>query len=247
MNRSAATRMICGLQPVREAIRAQGERLERVLVESEPRDGPQLEALARFARDHGAPVERLSRAELDRLARGVRHQGTIAFAPELSIARLDDLAVGPETLIVALDEVVDPQNFGAVVRSAVAMDATAVLWPEHRSAPLSPAAFRASAGAVEYATLCRVSSLPPALEALRARGVTVVGLDMAGDALIDRVDLVRPVALVVGAEGKGLRKTVRRTCDTLTRLPMGRSIASLNASVAVAIAIYEAVRQRARR
>jgi 23S rRNA (guanosine2251-2'-O)-methyltransferase len=154
--------MICGLQPVREAIRAQGERLERVLVESEPRDGPQLEALARFARDHGAPVERLARAELDRMARGVRHQGTIAFAPELSISRLDDLALGPETLIVALDEVVDPQNFGAVVRSSVAMDATAVLWPEHRSAPLSPAAFRASAGAVEYATLCRVTSLPPA-------------------------------------------------------------------------------------
>jgi len=240
-------RMICGLQPVREAIRAQGDRLARVLVESDPRDSPQLEALARFARDHGAPVERLARAELDRMARGVRHQGTIAFAPQLAIVRLDDLAVDAGALIVLLDEVQDPQNFGAVVRSSVAMGATAVVWPEHRSAPLSPAAFRASAGAVEHATLCRVPSLPPALEALRAREVVVIGLDMAGDAVIDRIDLTGPIALVVGAEGKGIRKTVKNACDALARLPMGGSIASLNASVAVAIALYEAVRQRAAR
>jgi 23S rRNA (guanosine2251-2'-O)-methyltransferase len=111
--------------------------------------------------------------------------------------------------VVALDEVQDPQNFGAVIRSAVAMGASAVVWPEHRSAPLSPATFRASAGAVEHARLCRVTALPTALGTLRDRGVTVVGLDMGGDASIDRVDLARPVALVVGAEGKGLRKTVK--------------------------------------
>jgi 23S rRNA (guanosine2251-2'-O)-methyltransferase len=238
-------RLVCGLQPVREAIRAHGERLQRVLVEAEAREpSPQLEALARFARDHGATVERPSRAELDRVTHGVRHQGAVAFAPELRIASLDELVLGERALVVALDEVQDPQNFGAVIRSAVAMGASAVMWPEHRSAPLSAATFRASAGAVEHATLCRVSSLPPALDELRARGLAVVGLDMTGDAAIDQVDLARPAALVVGAEGKGLRKTVKRACDALASLPMPGPIGSLNASVAVAIALYEAVRQR---
>jgi len=236
--------MICGIQPVREAIRAHGAKLARVFVESDPRDASPLEALARFARDQGATVERTARAELDRLARGVRHQGTIAFAPELSVARLEDIVLGDRALLVALDEVQDPQNFGAVLRSSVAMGATAVVWPEHRSAPLSPAAFRASAGAVEYATLCRVPSLPPALDDLRARGVAVVGLEMTGSAPLDRVDLTLPTVLVVGAEGKGLRKTVKRMCDTLASLPMPGPIGSLNASAAVAIALYEAVRQR---
>jgi 23S rRNA (guanosine2251-2'-O)-methyltransferase len=240
--------MVCGLQPVREAIRAHGERLERVLVEAEAREpSPQLEALARFARDHGARVERSSRADLDRVTRGGRHQGAVAFAPELPMVALGELVLGEQALVVALDEVQDPQNFGAVIRSAVAMGATAVIWPEHRSAPLSAATFRASAGAVEHATLCRVTSLPPALDDLRARGLLVVGLDMTGDLAIDAVDLARPAVLVVGAEGKGLRKTVKRCCDSLASLPMPGPIASLNASVAVAIGLYEALRQRGRR
>jgi 23S rRNA (guanosine2251-2'-O)-methyltransferase len=239
------SRLVCGLQPVREAIRSHGAKLERVLVEVEAREpSPQLEALARFARDHGARVDRLSRAELDRVTRGVRHQGAVAFAPELRMVPLHELVLGEDALVVALDEVQDPQNFGAVIRSAVAMGASAVMWPEHRSAPLSAATFRASAGAVEHATLCRVSSLPPALDELRARGLKVVGLEMSGDAAIDAVDLAGPAALVVGAEDKGLRKTVKRTCDALASLPMPGPIASLNASVAVAIALYEVVRQR---
>jgi 23S rRNA (guanosine2251-2'-O)-methyltransferase len=238
-------RTICGIQPVREAIRANGSSLTRVVVETGGHAAsPQLEALARFAHDRGAPVERLPRSELDRMARGVRHQGAIALAPELRVGSLQDLVIDDRALIVALDEVQDPQNFGAVVRSAVAMGATAVMWPEHRSAPLSPATFRASAGAVEHATLCCVSSLPNALEDLRARGVAVVGLDMAGETMLDKVSLSGPVALVVGAEGKGLRKTVKRVCDTLAKLPMPGPIASLNASVAVAIGLYEVVRQR---
>ncbi len=254
-------RVVCGLQPVREAIRTRGAELERVVIEAPALGGqeasPQLEALARFARDHGARVDRLPRGELDRMSRGVRHQGVVALAKELSTVSIDDVPAGARpsgegekwgspALVVALDEVQDPQNFGAVIRSGVALGATAVVWPEHRSAPLSPAMFRASAGAIEHATLCRVPSLVPALESLRAREVRVVGLDMAGEHEIADVDLAGPVALVVGAEGKGLRKTVKRACDTLARLPMPGPIGSLNASVAVAIALYEAVRQRTR-
>ena len=239
-------RLVVGLQPVREAIRAHGGKLERVLVEA-ARGAPQLDALARFAGDQGARVERVGRGDLDRLSKGAQHQGAIALAPELRIAPLDEVISAPDGLVVALDEVQDPQNFGAVIRSAVAMGATGVLWPEHRSAPLSPATFRASAGAVEHARLCRVGALPGALETMRALGIAVVGLDMAGEVTIDRVDLARPVAIVVGAEGKGLRKTVKHACDALARLPMPGPIASLNASVAVAIALYKAVRQRGAR
>jgi len=241
-----SARIICGLQPVREAIKTHGAKLSRVMVVEvqSVEASPQLEALARYAQDHGARVDRLPRSELDRAARGVHHQGAIAFAPDLEVTPLHELPLDARSLIVALDEIQDPQNFGAIIRSAVAMSATAVVWPEHRSAPLSPSTFRASAGAIEHATLCRVSSLPPALEALKERGMLVVGLDLTGPTSIDQVDLTGPVTLVVGAEGKGLRKTVKRTCDALASLPMPGPIGSLNASVAVAIALYECVRQR---
>jgi 23S rRNA (guanosine2251-2'-O)-methyltransferase len=237
------TRLICGLQPVREAIRARGEALELVLV-SDMEGAPQLDALARYATDHGAAVKRVPRGELDRMARGAHHQGAIAVAPELTICALHDLELGPGTLLCALDELQDPQNFGAVIRSSVALGATGVLWPEHRSAPLSMATFRASAGAVEHATLCRVGSLPDALVKLRASGLLAVGLDAQGPELLSDVDLSGPVVLVIGAEGKGLRRTVKSACDRLARLPMAGPIASLNASVAAAIALYETARQR---
>ena len=237
------TRLICGLQPVREAIRTRGEHLERVLVDA-MEGAPQLDALARYAKDHGAEVARVPRGELDRLARGAHHQGAIALAPELTIRSLHELELGPGTLLCALDELQDPQNFGAIIRSAVALGATGVLWPEHRSAPLSMATFRASAGAVEHATLCRVSSLPDALVKLRANGVLAVGLDANGTEPLSAIDLRGPTVLVIGAEGKGLRRTVKGACDRLGRLPMAGPIASLNASVAAAIALYETARQR---
>jgi 23S rRNA (guanosine2251-2'-O)-methyltransferase len=242
-------RIICGVQPVREAIKTHGAKLSRVMVlEAQSAEAsPQLDALARYAHDHGARVERVPRSDLDRVAHGIRHQGAIAFASELSVTPLHEVELDAGALVVALDEIQDPQNFGAVIRSAVAMSASAIVWPEHRSAPLSPATFRASAGAIEHATLCRVTSLVPALEGLRERGVAIVGLDMTGPTTIDQVDLTGPVALVVGAEGKGLRKTVKRACDSLARLPMPGPIDSLNASVAVAIALYECVRQRGAR
>jgi 23S rRNA (guanosine2251-2'-O)-methyltransferase len=236
-------RLICGLQPVREAIRARGDSLERVLVDN-TEASPQLDAIARYAKDHGAEVERVPRADLDRMSRGAHHQGAIAIAPELTIQSLHELELGPRSLVVALDELQDPQNFGAVIRSGVALGATAVMWPEHRSAPLSMATFRASAGAVEHATLCRVGSLPDALAKLRAGGLTAVGLDAHGDTPLSGVDLRGPLVLVVGAEGKGLRRTVKNACDRLARLPMAGPIASLNASVAAAIALYEVARQR---
>jgi 23S rRNA (guanosine2251-2'-O)-methyltransferase len=237
-------RFICGLQPVREAIAAHGAALERVLVENS--DSPQLAAVARFATDRGAKVERMSRANLDKLARGARHQGAIAFAPALRILDLNELELGASTLLVILDEIEDPQNFGAVVRSAVAMGATAVVFPEHHAAPLTAATFRASAGAVEHATLCRIGGVPSAIETLKRQGVHCVGLDTGGDTLLADVDLAQKTALILGAEGKGLRKSVKAACNVLARLPMTNTIASLNVSAAAAMALYEVRRQRTR-
>jgi 23S rRNA (guanosine2251-2'-O)-methyltransferase len=233
-------RLVIGLQPVREAIKAHGEKIVRVLVEEG--DSETLAALARFAKDRGARVQRVPRKALDRATKNGRHQGAIAYCPELVLLPLEEI---DPTNAIALDEIEDPQNFGAIVRSAVALGATCVLFPQSHAAPLSPAMFRASAGAVEHAKLCRVDSLPRALEALAARGAKVVGLDANADQTLREVLSTsdgKGTVIVIGAEGKGLRKPVKKACSTLAKLPMTGSIDSLNASVAAAIALYE--RQR---
>lgn len=236
------SRLVYGIQPAREAIRVHGDRIERVFVERG--GGPKLESLARFAADRGTQVEMVGRGDLDRRTAGGRHQGVLALAPELTLASIDQVPSGPGSITVALDGVMDPQNFGAVIRSAVALGATAILWPEHASAPLSPATFRASAGAVEHALLCRVPSLPGALTDLAARGVISIALDAQGPVELGAIDLSGPVAIVIGAEDKGTRRGVRKACTHTARLPMAGPIASLNASVAGAIALYEVLRQR---
>jgi 23S rRNA (guanosine2251-2'-O)-methyltransferase len=236
------SRAILGIQPVREAIRVHGAEIERIFVQQS--GGPTLDGLIRFAEGRGVTVELVSRGDLDRRAAGGRHQGAIALAPELRLVPLEALEIGPTTLLVALDGVMDPQNFGAVIRSAVALGASAILWPEHSSAPLSAATFRASAGAIEHAALCRVAALPEALQALAARGVTAVALDAQGAVELGSLDLRGAVAIVIGAEDKGVRRPVRAACQHTARLPMSGPIGSLNASVAGAVALYEVVRQR---
>ena len=236
------SRTVFGIQPVREAIRVHGAAIERVVIEHKP--NPKLQGLARFAEGRGIRVESAPRGELDRAAGAGRHQGVLALAPELVLKNLDDVPIVPASIFVALDGIMDPQNFGAIVRSAVALGTTGIIWPEHSSAPLSPAMFRASAGAIEHAVLCRVPALPQAMTDLGGRGVTVIGLDAQGPSELGDVDLRGPVAIVTGAEDKGARRTVLRACHHVARLPMHGPISSLNASVATALALYEILRQR---
>jgi 23S rRNA (guanosine2251-2'-O)-methyltransferase len=239
-------RLITGLQAVREAIRVHGDKIEKVFLVRD--GGPQIDAVARFAEGRGALVSRIDRLELDRMARGARHQGAIANAPDLAIVPLEvlleTLTENPAAIFVALDEIEDPQNFGAVIRSAVALGATGVVWPEHHAAPLSPATFRASAGAVEHALLCRVGALPRALERLAEAGATVIGLDAHAEHAVEDLAITGPIVLVVGAEGKGLRGPVKRACTELAKLGMKGPIGSLNASVAAGIALYTVLRRR---
>jgi 23S rRNA (guanosine2251-2'-O)-methyltransferase len=150
----------------------------------------------------------------------------------------------PLLLAVALDKISDPQNFGAIIRSAVGLAGAAVLWGEHSSAPLTPATFRASAGAVEHATLCRVPSLVTALEQAAAAGANLVGLDAQAPTTLDAIDLRGPTVIVMGSEDRGLSRAIRQRCTMLAKLPMSRTIDSLNVSAAASIALYEASRQR---
>jgi 23S rRNA (guanosine2251-2'-O)-methyltransferase len=234
---AGAPRLVLGLQAVRAAIRARRELLGAVLLES---DAPRLDALARFARDQGVPrVEVVGRATLDRLAAGVQHQGALAFAPALSLTPFESLCSDPGLLAVALDRIQDPQNFGAVIRSLDALGGTALVWGEHASAPLGPATHRAAAGALEFATLCRVPSLPRALSEAAAAGVSVVGLDAAADRPLRSLQVRRPALIVIGSEHAGMTPAVRRACTVLAHLAPPGAVESLNASVAAALALYE--------
>jgi 23S rRNA (guanosine2251-2'-O)-methyltransferase len=236
-------RLVAGLQPVREAILAHGRAVQRVSVEHG--DNPRLEALIRFATDHEvAEVTREPRALLDALTEGTVHQGVVAWAPELELLEFADLLADPALLGMVLDGISDPQNFGAVVRSAVGIAGSAVIWGEHASAPLSLSTFRASAGAVEHAKLCRVPSLTAALTEAVAGGVQVVGLDAQADKALRDWDLSGPTLLVLGSEGEGMSRSVRRALSGTARLAQSGRIGSLNASVAAAIALYEASNQR---
>jgi 23S rRNA (guanosine2251-2'-O)-methyltransferase len=228
---------------VREAIRRHGAKLHEVLIED--RSTPALEALVRFANDQRAStVRRVSRGDLDRLSRGVSHQGAAAFAPELELLPLEALVEDPSLVALALDSLTDPQNFGAVVRSAVAFGGAAILWGEHASAPLTPATFRASAGAIEHARLCRVRSLVEALGVATERGIHVVGLDPDGGGPLSALDLSGPSLLVLGSEGEGLGRATRRACRSLASLGTLSVLQSVNVSVAAGIALYEIRNQR---
>jgi len=243
-------RVVYGMNPVRELLRAGAEGLSELwLVEGgeRPRAFADLE---RIARDHGAKVRAAPRPRLDRLAGVTQHQGIVAVVADYRYRELDDILgaareAGKPPLLVLLDGVEDPHNLGAVVRSAHALGAHGVVIPRDRAASVTPAAAKASAGAVEHMAIARVTNLVRTIEELREAGVWTVAAVPDGDQDLAAVDLRGPTALVIGGEGQGVRPLVRKSCDHAARIPMAGRVGSLNASAAAAIAIYEATRQRA--
>jgi 23S rRNA (guanosine2251-2'-O)-methyltransferase len=180
---------------------------------------------------------------------GANHQGVVAEVAEYRYQSLDDLlrrgrAAAGYPLILALDALEDPQNFGTLLRTADAVGATGTLIPLHRAAGVTPAVLKSSAGAAEYLPIARVTNLTRALEELKRQGYWVVGLDAQGRGYYDRFPVDSPLVLVVGAEGKGLGRLVRETCDLLVRLPMVGHVGSLNAAVAGSIVLYDVFRRR---
>lgn len=237
--------VIAGIHAVREALRA-GRPLERVIVQSQERASGRLREIVELCRRAAIPVRHESREQLDRLAAGAVHQGVLAIAAAAAYADLGEV-LGRLThpgLLVALDGIEDPHNLGAIIRTAHAAGADAILIPERRAAGLTPAAAKAAAGALEYLPVARVTNLNQSLDELKKRRFWITGLDERGNKSYLEIDFRGPTVLLVGAEGHGLHEQTRRRCDFLASIPVAGKIASLNVSVAAGIVLFEALRQR---
>jgi 23S rRNA (guanosine2251-2'-O)-methyltransferase len=236
-----------GTHAVEEALRA--GRVRRLLLQDDAAGKQRLRALAAVARQTGTPITFAPPSILEARAGTPRHQGAVAETRPFSYVALADLLApdrGEAPLLLVLDGVEDPQNLGAILRSADGAGAHGVVLPERRAAGVTAAAARASAGAADHVPVARAVNLPRALDALKEAGLWVYGLDPAGTEAYDRADYARPLALVVGAEGKGLSRLVRERCDLLLRVPLHGHVASLNAAVAASLALFAARSARAR-
>jgi 23S rRNA (guanosine2251-2'-O)-methyltransferase len=234
--------VIYGIHAVAEAVRA--GRVAEIRVAG--RDDDRLRQLLEDATARGVRVRRVSREAIEREAQGDRHQWIVADVgglPETTLGELASADDGPP-LIVVLDGIEDPQNVGAILRSVDAAGATGVVRQTRRSAPLDGATAKASAGAVHHVAVADVVNIARALDELKEAGVWTVGLDAAGETPYYELDLTVPTALVVGAEGHGLRRLVRERCDFVASIPMAGHVSSLNVSAAAAIVLFDAVRQR---
>ena len=220
-----------------------------VAKEREGRGDARLEALLELCRERGVRVQRESRDQLQRHTRTDAHQGVVAFLKERTFLVLEDLLRAPAgpsgfRFLLALDGVEDPHNLGALLRSADGSGVDGVMVPERRSAPLSAIVAKTSAGASEHVRIARVTNLTRALEAAKKAGFWIVGLDERGSPDYSDFNFRQDTCLVLGSEGSGLHDLVKKTCDYLLRIPMAGSVSSLNVSVAGAVVMYEAMRQR---
>ncbi len=239
---------VAGRNPVLEAMVAGIPVKSAYVAEGAERDD-RLRAIFKLAADRSTPLLQVTTAELDRMTGGVIHQGVALQLPEYAYAHPDDLLAealdsDTEALVVALDSITDPRNLGAIIRSAAAFGAHGVIIPERRSAGMTAAAWKTSAGAAARIPVARATNLNRTLRSYADAGFTLVGLD--GQADVDIADLPGadgPVVLVVGSEGDGLSRLVREACDTLASIPI-TGMESLNAGVAAGIALYEIARRR---
>jgi 23S rRNA (guanosine2251-2'-O)-methyltransferase len=238
-----SARILAGPHAVEEALRA-GSPLRYIAMARERHDHRARE-LAAAARAAGVEVRWETTLALDRLAGGLRHQGVVGVAEAKATAALEDvLAAAPRRLLVAADGIEDPQNLGALMRAAAGAGVDGLLLPARRSAGLTAAVERVSAGALEHVRIARVGNLAQALEQCRDAGWWIVGLDAAAPVAIWQFDLKPPTVVVVGGEGRGLHTLIRARCDVLVRIPLAPGVSSLNAAMAAGIALFEAVRQR---
>jgi len=236
---------IFGIHPVLQALETKRRGVTRVVIAASRRDA-RVRRIEEAARAAGVPVARQPERALDRLAEGEAHQGVVALVSDVSYADPDALlrSAGPRALFVVLDGVEDPRNLGAVVRVAAAAGADGLFLPERGTPGLTPVAVKAAAGAVERLPVARVGNVVSLLKSLKEQNVWVVGLDGASTSPWTSFDLTSPVALVLGGEGRGLRRLARETCDVVLSIPMEGGVESLNLSVAAGVILFEAVRQR---
>lgn len=239
---------VCGVNAVLESLRA-GRSFRRILIQR-GRRGNEIDEIERAARERGIPVHYEPREALERLAGTPKHQGLVAFLTQGLYRAFEDLLAdaaqrpgGP--FLVVLDSVEDPRNLGAIARTAEAVGAHGLVVPQRRSAGVTAVAMKASAGALSHLPVAQVVNLARAMEQMKSAGCWLVGLDAKGESAYTAVDYRTPLAIVVGHEGEGLRASTLKACDFRVRVPMQGRVSSLNVSVAAAVVLYEALRQRA--
>lgn len=239
--------IIVGRNSVTEALRA-GRSITKLYIAA-GNDAPPLLRIQEMARERDILIERAPVKILNHLAPGSRHQGVVAFAAPVAYADLTDVladveAAGRTPFLVLLDGIEDVHNVGAIIRTAECAGVDAVLLPKRRSAPINETVGKTSAGAVEYMPIVQIGNTTQTLKKLQKRGFWVIGADMDGSVDYFHSSLTEPIVLVIGSEGRGLSHLVKETCDVLVQIPMFGRVNSLNASVAAALLMYEAVRQR---
>ncbi|MBI4266766.1 MAG: 23S rRNA (guanosine(2251)-2'-O)-methyltransferase RlmB [Chloroflexi bacterium] len=240
--------IIEGRNPVIEALKS-GRPISKILLAKNIERHSAIAELLRLSRARGIPIEYIDRHTLDRKSPTGAGQGVLAYAAAREYLDLDDLAAisgekNEPPLYLVLDGIEDPQNLGAMLRTAEATGVHGVIIRSRRAAGLTPAAVKASAGAAEYVPVARVVNIAQTIETLKKDNIWVIGLDAAGELDYSRVDFKLPTAIVIGGEGKGLSALVRKRCDSLAFIPMKGKITSLNAAIAAALVMYEALRQR---
>jgi 23S rRNA (guanosine2251-2'-O)-methyltransferase len=228
---------IYGVRPVIEALRSRRREVFEVL------DAAGNREVAKAAAASGVPVKQVPRARIEDLARGGTHQGVVARVAPYPYSDLDEILAAADPLILVLDGVTDPRNLGAVLRAADGAGASGVVIPKDRAVGVTAAAVKASAGASEHVPVARETNLRRAIDRMKAAGVWVYAAEVGGTTYTG-LDLAGPVALVLGSEGRGIRRLVREGCDGAASIPMLGAVGSLNVSVAAAVLLYEVRRQR---
>lgn len=245
--RTDETETVLGRNPVLECLRAGIPATALYVALGAEADERLTESVSRAA-DSGIAILEVPRTDLDRISANHLHQGIALQVPPYDYAHPDDLlaaaAGSPPALLVALDNITDPRNLGAIVRSVAAFGGHGVLIPQRRSASVTAVAWRTSAGAAARLRVARAPNLTRALKDWADRGLRVIGLDAGGETTIDQLDGTDPLVVVVGSEGKGLSRLVRQTCDEVVSIPMAGDTESLNASVAAGVVLAEIARQR---
>lgn len=240
--------LIWGRNSVAESLRAQ-RGVKLILLAKGTKLVGALADIYQEARARGIRVDFVERGRLDRLTGTDKHQGIAAEVPPFEYSDLSDILSaasekGEHPLILVLDSLQDPQNFGSLIRTAEAVGAHGVVIPSHRAVGVTPAVVKSSAGAVQHLPVAMVTNLSQTIEKLKVAGVWAVGIDVDGRQTFDEIDWNVPLALVVGAEGKGIGRLVKEKCDIVVRIPMRGHVSSLNAAVAGSIVLYHAWRKR---
>lgn len=240
---TASPSILYGIHPIREALLAGRRKIHRLYVVNDR--SPRIAGITQLARSHAIPVESISAKRLDGMVKSENHQGIGAQTEGYPYADAEHImATSGRALILVMDGIQDPRNAGALIRTAACVGVTGIFLPKDRSVSITPSVVLASAGAVEHIRLARVTNINRILMQLKSKGIWVAGLDPTAEGSLYEADLNVPLALVVGSEQKGIRPLVRKSCDFLVSIPQKGDIDSLNVSVAGAVALYEAFRQR---